>query len=225
MRNLSNITLERCAPQVEALRQIGAEFYRRGWSFGTSGNCSMVLAAAPLRLLITASGRDKGRLTEEDFVIVDEAARAVSLGSVRPSAETLLHVVIANRPGVGAVLHTHSVYATVLSQAHFAEGQVEIAGYEMLKGLSGITTHETSVGIEILDNTQDIRALSAEVAGRLADGEHPLQYGFLIRGHGLYTWGRDLEEARRHVEILEFLFQVLVRRKDYVPGATPPVAI
>lgn len=222
MPNLTDITLEHCGPQIEALREVAAAFYRRGWSLGTNGNYSVVLATAPLRLLITASGRDKGRLTERDFVIVDEAARAVALGPLRPSAETPLHVVIAHRSGIGAVLHTHSVYATVLSQAHFAEGRVEIAGYEMLKGLSGITTHEASVAIQILDNTQDIQALSAQVAERLAAGE--LQYGFLIRGHGLYTWGRDLDEARRHVEILEFLFEVLVRRKDYVQGAPPPAS-
>ena len=219
MPNLTDITLDACAPQVKALRGVAAEFYRRGWSLGTSGNYSMVLPNTPLRLLITASGRDKGRLTERDFVIVDEAARAVSLGPLRPSAETPLHIMIAHRPGVGAVLHTHSVYATVLSQVHFAEGRVEIADYEMLKGLSGITTHEASVSIEIFDNTQNIQALAAQIAERFADGE--LQYGFLIRGHGLYTWGRDLDEARRHVEILEFLFQVLVRHKEYVKSAPP----
>lgn len=217
---LTDITLESYGPQVEALREVAAEFYRRGWSLGTSGNYSVVLAAAPLHLLITASGRDKKRLTKQDFVIVDEAARAVALGPLRPSAETPLHVVIARRPGIGAVVHTHSVYATVLSQTHFAEGRVEIAGYEMLKGLSGISTHEASVSIDIFDNTQDMQALSAQIAKRFADGE--LQYGFLIRGHGLYTWGRDLDEARRHVEILEFLFEVLVRREDYLKGAPPP---
>jgi methylthioribulose-1-phosphate dehydratase len=201
LSDLTDITLEGCTPQIEALREVAADFYTRGWSLGTSGNYSVVLWRAPLRLLITASGRDKGRLTERDFVIVDEAARAIALGPLLPSAETPLHVVVAHRPDIGAVLHTHSVQATVLSKAHFAQGRVEIGGYEMLKGLSGITSHEASVGIPILENTQEI---------------HALPYGFLIRAHGLYTWGRDLDEARRHVEILEFLFETLIRHKEYL---------
>jgi methylthioribulose-1-phosphate dehydratase len=214
LSDLTDITLEGCTPQIEALREVAADFYTRGWSLGTSGNYSVVLWRAPLRLLITASGRDKGRLTERDFVIVDEAARAIALGPLLPSAETPLHVVVAHRPDIGAVLHTHSVQATVLSKAHFAQGRVEIGGYEMLKGLSGITSHEASVGIPILENTQEIQALSARVAGLLAEGALP--YGFLIRAHGLYTWGRDLDEARRHVEILEFLFETLIRHKEYL---------
>lgn len=200
--------------QVEALRDLGRLFHSRGWSVGTSSNYSVVLGRAPLRLLITASGRDKDRLEPADFTIVDAGGQRVDESAPRQSAETPLHVVLALRPEIGAVLHTHSVPATVLSDVHFGSKAVQIAGYEMLKGLSGVTTHEARVAIPILDNDQDMAAMAEAVARRL--GENTLQHAFLVRGHGLYTWGRDLDEARRHVEILEFLFEVLVTRARYV---------
>lgn len=199
---------------IEALRDVGRSFYGRGWSVGTSSNYSVVLGRAPLRLLITASGRDKGRLNADDFTVVDGDGQQVDESSPRPSAETLLHAALARRSDVGAVLHTHSVPATVLSDAHFSAGAVEIAGLEMLKGLAGVTTHDTRVSIPIVDNTQDMRALARVVAARF--GENAPGYAFLVRGHGLYTWGRDLDEARRHVEILEFLFEVLLARGRYI---------
>jgi methylthioribulose-1-phosphate dehydratase len=213
---------------VRALQQVGALFYQRGWSVGTSSNYSVLLSRDPLRLLITASGKDKGNLQPHDFVVVDESGQVVedifdlgaqvgssqpssSASAASPSAETLLHVVAAQRPGVGAVLHTHSVWATVLSDLYYPQGGIVLEGYEMLKGLSGIRTHEHRQRIEIFENTQDIPKLAAAVRARLDDAENPLQYGFLLCRHGLYTWGRDLDEARRHVEILEFLLETFAR--------------
>ena len=124
----------------------------------------------------------------------------------------MLHVVAAQQPDVGAVLHTHSVWSTVLSDYFYPEGGFELSGYEMLKGLEGIVTHETTAWVEIFDNTQNIPSLAAQVRERMNDAAEPLQYGNLIRRHGLYTWGRDLAEARRHVEIFEFLFECVARR-------------
>jgi methylthioribulose-1-phosphate dehydratase len=206
--------------QVRRLQQIGAEFHSRGWSLGTSSNYSTVVSRDPLQLLLTASGKDKGRLEDDDFVLVDEHGRGVEPDAPRPSAETLLHCVLAKQPGVGAVLHTHSVWGTVLSDAFHPRGRLPIAGYEMLKGLAGVSTHEYRAEIEIFENTQDIPSLAAIVERRLDDPAQPLRHGFLIRRHGLYTWGRDLEEARRHVEVLEFLFEVVGRTLG-VAGLTP----
>jgi methylthioribulose-1-phosphate dehydratase len=199
-------------PELQALQQIGALFYQRGWSVGTSSNYSVVLSRDPLRLLITASGMDKGRLRAADFVIVDDAGKAVDAADPKPSAETLLHVVAAQSPGVGAVLHTHSVWSTILSDLYHDQGGLVIEGYEMLKGLAGVTTHQRRQFVEIFENTQDIPSLAKEVRERFGDAERPLEHGFLLRRHGLYTWGKDLDEARRHIEILEFLFEVLGRR-------------
>jgi len=195
--------------EIRRLQAIGAEFHARGWSLGTSSNYSVVVNRDPLQLLLTASGKDKGSLAETDFVLVDESGQSVEADAPRPSAETFLHCVLARQPGVGSVLHTHSVWGTMLSDVFHPRGRLPIEGYEMLKGLAGVQTHEHRAEIEIFENTQDIPALAALVERRLT--ERPLRHGFLIRRHGLYTWGHDLEEARRHVEVLEFLFEVVGR--------------
>lgn len=199
---------------MQGLCDAGAEFHRRGWSLGTSSNYSMVLSRDPLDLLVTASGKDKGKLGPADFVRVDDQGQPVFEGQPKSSAETLLHVVLAQQPDVGAVLHTHSVWGTLLSESHFAEGGLVIEDYEMLKGLEGVNTHRHREWVEIFDNTQDITELSDKVVTQRIDSDRPLQHGFLIRQHGLYTWGRDLFAARRHVEIFEFLFECLVRKRS-----------
>ncbi|MBI85691.1 MAG: methylthioribulose 1-phosphate dehydratase [Planctomycetaceae bacterium] len=198
--------------EVESLRELGKLFYQRGWSAGTSGNYSVVIRQQPLELLITASGKDKGRLSCRDFVRVDGEGRPTQAEQPKASAETLVHCVLARQFGVGAVLHTHSVWATILSDVFYGEGGFAIEGYEMLKGLEGTRTHETSTWIEIFENTQDISALAEQLTCKLEDGLRPPEHAFLLRRHGLYTWGPDLDTARRHVEILEFLFEVLARK-------------
>jgi methylthioribulose-1-phosphate dehydratase len=197
---------------LEALRAIGHMLWQRGWSAGTSSNYSVVLGRDPIQLIVTASGKDKGHLQRDDFVLVDGQGQPSFPGQPKSSAETMLHVVLAADPDVGAVLHTHSVWATLLSDYFFEQGHVLIEGYEMLKGLAGIATHETSQRMAIFENTQDIPALAENVRARLEDPTDPIRHGFLIRNHGLYTWGHDLAEARRHIEILEFLFEVLGRK-------------
>ena len=202
--------------EIDALREVGAYFFQRGWSLGTSSNYSVVLSRRPLELLITASGKDKGRLARDDFVRVDAEGRPVSADQPKSSAETLLHTAIAGAvgAGAGAVLHTHSVWATILSDAHFHAGGLVIEDFEMLKGLEGVTTHEHREWVEVFENTQDIASLAQQVTARLVDADRPLVHGFLIRNHGLYTWGHDLDEARRHVEVFEFLFECLGRRNQ-----------
>jgi methylthioribulose-1-phosphate dehydratase len=198
--------------EIDALRDVGSMFWQRGWSVGTSSNYSVVVRRDPLELLVTASGKDKGRLTRSDFVRIGASGKPVAEGQPKSSAETLLHVVAANQPGVGAVLHTHSIWSTLLSDLFHSQGGFEISGYEMLKGLEGVKTHEHTSWVEIFDNTQDIPVLAEQVRERMNDAAEPLQHGYLIRKHGLYTWGRDLEEARRHVEIFEFLLECVARR-------------
>lgn len=209
---------------IGRLRQIGREFHSRGWSLGTSSNYSVVASRDPLELIITSSGRDKSALEAGDFVRVDAEGRPTDPDSPASSAETLLHcLVAATIPGVGSVLHTHSPWATVLSLADEPRGSLRLAGYEMLKGLSGIRTHDTGEEVPIFPNSQDMRALAGEVAERIAQagfqsGPRQPFHGFLLAGHGLYTWGDDVEEARRHVEIFEFLFQVEGMRRGFRTG-------
>jgi methylthioribulose-1-phosphate dehydratase len=196
-----------------ALCAAGADFHRRGWSLATSSNFSAVLGRDPLRLLVTASGKDKGRLTPDDLLEIDGDGRPTAPTPLRPSAETALHTMLARRPGVGAVLHTHSVWATVLSERHGPAGGLAIEGYEMLKGLAGVTTHEHRLWVPIFPNTQDVPALARDAAAALDAPGRPAPHGFLIRAHGLYTWGRDVDEARRHVEAFEFLFETVGRTR------------
>jgi methylthioribulose-1-phosphate dehydratase len=193
------------------IADIARSFYQRGWVLGTSGNFSSVLSRQPLRLAITSSGIDKGLIDPANILEVDEAGSVIS-GTARASAETLLHIEIARRRGAGAVLHTHSVWSNILSEAFAPRGGIEISGYEMLKGLDGVQSHETSEWLPILANSQDMTALSGFV-GETLDRFRGC-HGFLLRRHGLYTWGRDLAEAKRHVEIFEFLLEVIGRTLD-----------
>ena len=197
---------------IDQLRECGRLFHSRGWSVGTSSNYSAVLSNDPVELIVTASGKDKGRLDRTDFVHVGEDGRPIEDGQAKSSAETMLHVILAEQPNVGSILHTHSIWGTLLSDHFFDDRGFEIAGYEMLKGLEGIRTHETSHWVPIFDNTQDIPILAEEVKARLKDNDLPMTHGFLIRNHGLYTWGKDVFSARRHIEIYEFLFEITARK-------------
>jgi methylthioribulose-1-phosphate dehydratase len=204
---------------IDRLRAVGREFHGRGWSLGTSSNYSVVVSRDPLELLITVSGKDKSALGRDDFVRVDHAGRPVDGSGRQSSAETLLHCTIAAMvPAVGAVLHTHSVWGTILSGAALPGGRLRIEGFEMLKGLAGIATHDTAADVPVYANTQDMPALAARIRADFAALDwsapgRPPCHGFLLARHGLYTWGRDLPEARRQVEILEFLFECVGRER------------
>jgi methylthioribulose-1-phosphate dehydratase len=190
------------------LAALGRDFYTRGWVLGTSGNFSAVLSREPLRLAITSTGLDKGSLTPEHFLEMDDMANVLR-GEGKPSAEALLHIAIVRGLNAGAVLHTHSVWSTVLSGTFASQGGLALEGFEMLKGLEGVRTHQHREWLPILENSQDMVELSQSVSQVLR--ENPGLHGFMLRGHGLYTWGSSLPEAKRHVEILEFLMEVLVR--------------
>jgi methylthioribulose-1-phosphate dehydratase len=206
-------SVERSHELSAALSQIGKSFYQRGWMFGTSGNLSAVVSSKPLRMAITPTGLDKGALDPSQILEIDESAEVIR-GKGQPSAETGLHLAIVRACAAGAVLHTHSLWSTLLSDIFFAEGAVTLEGYEMLKGLSGVRTHEHCETLPILENSQDIAALAKEVGALLQSD--PAIHGFLLRRHGLYTWGSDLPEAKRHVEVLEFLLQALGRSRSGV---------
>jgi len=171
-----------------------------GWTPATSSNFSMRLDDR--HAVLTVSGRDKGKLTRDDFLVVDFAGRPVATDK-RPSAETLLHTQLYQRYGdIDCVLHTHSRTQTVSSRLYADQGHVRLEGYELLKAFRGNETHEMAIELPVLRNTQDIPELAARVERLLDAG--PL-WGYLIEGHGLYAWGRDMAEARRHLEAFEFL--------------------
>lgn len=199
---------ERFAQLASGLACAARGFHARGWMLGTSGNLSAVVSREPPRLAMSPSGVDKGELRAEQVLLIDGEARAVG-GAGKPSDESLLHLRVVRERGAVAVFHTHSVWNTLLSDLYAGAGGLAVEGYEMLKGLRGVRTHEHREWLPIIENSQDMPALADALgeALRLHEGAHAV----LLRRHGLYTWGDDLAEAKRHVEILEFLLETLGR--------------
>ncbi|MBS0847891.1 methylthioribulose 1-phosphate dehydratase [Citrobacter sp. JGM124] len=197
---------ERLVQLVTACHWIGA----KGWAPATGGNMSV--RQDKEWCWLSESGRDKGALTTEAFLQVDIATNLAPSGR-KPSAETGLHTLVYRLfPEANVVLHVHTVNATVLSRLE--KGDVlNIQGYEMQKSLAGQTTHLDCVKIAIFENTQDIDALAKHIEHYAQ--HHPLKYGFLLRGHGLTCWGKDVNDARRHLEGLEFLFECEMQRRLY----------
>lgn len=184
------------AELVEVARWMGEQ----GWCSATSGNLSARIDENDV--LITISGRHKAHLTEQDFLLVDLDGKPLDCRST-PSAETLLHTQLYRLDNrINAVLHSHSVAATVVSRMNTGS-ELLLSGYEMQKALSGNHSHLPQIRIEIMDNDQDMKRLAGALAHRWQ--REPLRWGLLIRGHGLYAWGKDVGEARRHLEGLEFL--------------------
>jgi len=176
------------------------ELAQAGWTPATSSNFSHRLDDR--HAAITVSGRDKGRLVEDDIMVVDFDGQAVGR-PLRPSAETLLHTQLYRRyPEIGCVLHTHSPVQTIASRLYAGAGHVRLEGYELLKAFHGNSTHEMAVDVPVFANTQDMDVLAAQVDALL--DKQPL-WGYLIDGHGLYAWGRTMAEARRQLEAFEFL--------------------
>lgn len=185
---------------LNAVIDAGRLFHSRGWVPASAGNFSVRLDAKTLA--VTTSGRHKGELTPADFMRVDLHGRALDHGK-RSSAETLLHCQLYRHAGTtGAVLHTHSPASTVLSRKY---DSIRFENYELLKIFEGIQTHEAAVEVPVFENDQDIGRLSRGVDAQMKTGR--AAHAYLIRGHGLYAWGRTVSEARHRVEALEFLFE------------------
>ncbi len=191
---------QRLAARADEIIVNVRELASLGWTPATSSNFSSRLDEG--HAAITVSGRDKGRLVPDDIMVVDLDGKAVG-SDHRPSAETLLHTQLYARfPDVGCVLHTHSRAQTIASRLFAGAGHVRLEGYELLKAFRGNDTHEAAIDVPVLPNSQDMPTLAAQVDALLDQGP---MWGYLIDGHGLYAWGRDMAEARRHLEAFEFL--------------------
>jgi methylthioribulose-1-phosphate dehydratase len=189
------------AQAARTIAETGRDLAALGWTPATSSNFSMRLD--PTHIAVTISGRDKGRLSGEDVMVVDMDGSAVATDA-RPSAETLLHTQIYRRfPEANAVLHTHSRQQTVASRFYASRGVIRFEGWELQKAISGYTTHESALDVPVFANTQDMNVLVREVDAWLDAGKS--LSGYLIDGHGIYTWGKDMPETRRHLEAFEFL--------------------
>ncbi len=187
---------------AEAIIAAGRRMDARGWVPATAGNFSQALSGG--RIAITRSGCHKGFLAPENLMVVDGHGRAED-SLARPSAETGLHCGIYRRfPGAGAVLHGHSVPCTVLSR--LAGPGLILAGYELLKAFPGLSTHQASITLPVIDNDQDIARMQAGLDALWATQASPIP-GYIIRGHGIYVWGQDMPQALMRLEALEFMLE------------------
>lgn len=193
--------------EIDELCATARSCYARWWVPATSGNFSVRWGS---RIYITPTGLDKGTLTPPDLLEIDMDG-AVLGGNGRPSAETSLHTVIyRERVHARAILHVHTIWNTLLSGRFAPDGNVALRGYEILKGLSGVATHDHTERVPIIENTQEYSSLAEHLRDVLRS--NPDAHGVLLSRHGLYTWGESVAEARRHLEALEFLFEVEGRR-------------
>lgn len=186
-------------------------FSEKGWSPATSTNYSVRSSYNPKNFIISKSGVDKTRFALSDLILIDQDGKILApfdIQGVKSSAETQVHTDIYKRyPEAQCVLHTHSLLGTVLSHLQQKEGFLKIEGLELLKALDGNMTHDMTEILPIVPNSQHIPDILRDMEEHFARNPH--LHGFLIAGHGLYTWGKDIATAKRHIEAFEFLFECL----------------
>ncbi|MFG0212539.1 methylthioribulose 1-phosphate dehydratase [Brevibacillus porteri] len=200
-------TLEQRLDAFRRLDDAKLTFARRDWFPGTSGNLSIKIQNDPLQFAVTASGKDKTKLSPEDYLVVDQDSRPVDETTLKPSAETLIHAVVYKTfPKAGACFHVHTVWNNLISELYFGQRAFSIQGQELIKGL-GIWEENARITVPIVENFADIPTLTAEIE-KVITSEVP---GVLIRNHGIYTWGGNDFEAKRHLEAFEFLFEYHAR--------------
>lgn len=191
--------------QKKELAEVIRAYHQKGWSPATSTNYSFRLADRPEVIVVSRSGIDKSLFSAADFMEVDMQGQALpAYEGIRPSAETLIHCKLYQLfPEMMCIVHSHSVYSVLQSMKKTQS--VELSGYEVLKGFEGIKTHETTVQVPVFDNTQDMPAFAAVLE---AEKNRLTVPAFIMRQHGTYAWGRNLFEAKRHLETAEYLFEV-----------------
>ena len=201
--------ITRYASAAQLIIETGRFLYSKGWSPATSSNYSARIDEQ--HIAVTVSGKHKGDLGADDVMVVNLNGEPVQ-SDCKPSAETQLHTVIYDLfPNINAVLHTHSIAATVLSRSMVGENVLRLVDYELQKAFPGYDSHDTKLEIPVFENTQNIEALSEQTKKYFK--ENPHVPGYLIRGHGLYTWGDTMSDCLRHVEAFEFLLQCELEMK------------
>ncbi len=179
-------------------------YHHKGWSPATSTNYSFKESVDAKEINVSRSGIDKSNFQAEDFILVDAKGKPTAANpNAIPSAETLIHCIIYELfPETQVILHSHSVYPVMLSR--IVQNQVEFEGYEVQKGFAGQTTHDAKVSIPVFENSQDMLFFDKVLKERK---DELLNHCFIIKQHGTYAWGKNLFEAKRHLETLEYLAQ------------------
>lgn len=214
----ANISLEHKQQALDELRQIKQQFAAKNWFPGTSGNLSVRVGEfdpEQFYFAITASGKDKSVSTPEDFLFVDKSGRAAETTRLKPSAETQIHCEIYRLTGCGAVFHVHTVFNNLISEWFGDQGAVPAQGIELIKAFN-IWEENAAISIPVLPNFAHIPS----IAERVEDVLNPNVPGILLRNHGIYAWGQNAFEAKKHLEAFEFIFEYLYRSillKNSVP--------
>lgn len=203
------ITLEEKQQALDELRKVKSLFAERNWFPGTSGNLSIRVGGFQedqFHFAVTSSGKDKSANTPQDFLFVDQKGQACETTNLKPSAETLIHCEIYKLTGCGAVFHVHTVYNNLISEWLGQSGLVRAKGIELIKAFN-IWDEDAEIAIPVLPNYADIPAIAHEVPGVL----NPAIPGILLQNHGIYAWGKNASEAKKHLEAFEFIFEYLYR--------------
>ncbi|AKO91482.1 methylthioribulose 1-phosphate dehydratase [Priestia filamentosa] len=190
------------------LADIKDELAERDWFFGTSGNLSIRVTESPTTFLVTASGKDKRKRTNEDFLLVDQHGLSVEETGLKPSAETVLHTAIYEKTKAGCVLHVHTVDNNVVSELYGDQGKVVFTKQEIIKAL-GLWGEDAKVEIPIIPNFADLQKLGDVFEKHIKEDTGAV----LIRNHGITVWGKTAFEAKRHLEAYEFLCSYLLKLK------------
>ncbi|WP_226683329.1 methylthioribulose 1-phosphate dehydratase [Sutcliffiella horikoshii] len=202
------------------LSEVKEELAGRDWFFGTSGNLSIKVSDTPLQFLVSSSGKDKRKKTSEDFLLVDELGKAVENTSLKPSAETLLHLKVYQKTNAGCSLHVHTVDNNVVSELYGDHGEIRFKGQEIIKAF-GIWEEDAEVSIPIIRNHADIPALADDFS-QYIDGDAG---AVLIRNHGITVWGKTAFEAKKYLEAWEFLFSYHLKLLSVKNLIQPKVSI
>lgn len=203
------IRLEEKQQAFAELREVKALFAERGWFPGTSGNLSIrtgQFSQDQFAFAITSSGKDKSVHTPSDYLLVDHNGKPIESTGLKPSAETLIHCEIYRATGCGAIFHVHTVFNNLVSELYGERGSVPVDGVELIKAFN-IWEEEAQIEIPILPNHADIPSIAKLVKGVIV----PRIPGILLRKHGIYAWGANAFEAKRHLEAFEFLFEYAYR--------------
>ncbi len=207
--SFQSVTTEQKQAALHELRSVKELFAGRGWFPGTSGNLSVRVGdyhPDEFHFAITASGKDKTVHTPEDYLFVDQAGKPAEATSLKPSAETLIHCEIYRLTGAGAIFHVHTIFNNVISEYFWDRGSVPAVGVELIKGFN-IWDEEAEIQIPIVSNYAHIPSIVPEITERF-DSRIP---GILLRKHGIYAWGANAFEAKRHLEAFEFIFEYVYR--------------
>ncbi|MCR8642231.1 methylthioribulose 1-phosphate dehydratase [Paenibacillus sp. N1-5-1-14] len=202
-------TLEQKQQAFHELREVKTLFASRGWFPGTSGNLSVRVGdftPSEFRFAVTASGKDKAANTPEDYLIVNEKGVATEATKLKPSAETLIHCEIYRATGAGAIFHVHTMFNNLVSELYGEEGCIPVEGVELIKALN-IWEEDAAIRIPVLPNYADIPRIAELVEGAII----PRIPGIVLRKHGIYAWGANAFEAKRHLEAFEFMFEYVYR--------------